>query len=396
MSVPLDSADKKLLVLSGCVLVVLTIAAVFVPTGQQGASPGFPSSYSTAKEGAKAAYMLLDQLGFHVERWTQPPADLPTPPAHTVLIIAGATAPATTDEKQQLRDFVEQGGRLILTEMAGADLLDLKGIDLASTDLDAWTSFTAEQPAPLTLGAPEVSMQSDVRWVHPPANLRRYYGDSGGATVAWLPMGKGEVIWWAGDSPLTNVGITRASNLTLFLNSVGAPGQTRVLWDEYFHDVRPGLWSYVSRTPLPWALAQLLLLGAAVLLTYARRSGATRALARESRLSPLEFVQTLGSIYERRRESTGALETAYSHFRFLMTRRMGTPSTAATADLIRAVQNRPGWALPGFSETIDQIDQAIKAGSVPEPKALAWIGELHGFAARLNLDPGFVGRRAVQ
>jgi hypothetical protein len=396
MTVPLDAGDRKILLLSACLLALLTVVAFLAPNGGEEESRGFPSSYSTARDGAKAAYSLLEEMGYRVERWTQPPGDLPISSANTVLIVAGPLIPASAEEEIHLRQFVERGGRLLITGMPGAALIDAKGVESTPTPAipDEWLTFRAEQPAPLTRHAPEITMESSVRWVHRPAGQQRYYGNSDGAAVTKFSLGKGEVIWWAGDSPLTNLGITRASNLVLFLNSVGLPGQTRVLWDEYFHGVRLGLWHYLARSPLPWALLQLLLLAAFVIFTYARRSGATRPLTRESRLSPLEFVATLGALYERRGEAAGALEIAFSHFRFLLTRRLGIPSTVPAADLIRSAQEKPGWEVPGLAGTMEQIELALKLRSVTEPKALAWIGELHDFAARLGLEPGLAGKQA--
>ena len=77
-----------------------------------------------------------------------------------------------------------------------------------------------------------------------------------------------------------------------------------------------------------------------------------------------------------------------------MTRRLGIPSTVPTADLIQRVQARPGWSVPGLAETMEQIDSALKLQKVTETNALAWIGELYGFAARLGLvrpEGGFMG-----
>jgi hypothetical protein len=303
-----------------------------------------------------------------------------------VVIIAGPSVPASADERQQLRAYVAQGGRLLATGMLAADLVGAEGVDPAATNADEWQTFTPEQPAPLTLHAPEIAMQSYARCVHPGASDQRYYGDNQGAAVMKFHLGKGEVVWWAGDSPLTNSGISRASNLALFLNSLGPPAKTRVLWDEYFHGVRRGLWHYLGRSPLPWALLQILVLAVFVIVTFGRRSGVMRPMARESRLSPLEFVATLGALYERRGEAAGALDIAYSHFRFLLTRRLGLPSTVSAADLTRSVLARPGWPINGFVETMEQIDSALKLKNVTEPKALAWIGQLHDFAARFGLE----------
>jgi hypothetical protein len=386
VNVPLDAADRKIVLAAVGLFVLLTAVAVIVPNESENSSRGFPSSYSTTKDGAKAAYALLEETGYRVERWTHPPLDLPPAAGNTLLIIAGPSLPASSEETIQLRQYVARGGRLLVTGMRGAGLVDAVGVEPIPADADVWRTFAAEHPAPLTRHAPEISMQSDVRWVHPGPGVERYYGDKDGAAITRFRIGEGEVIWWADDSPLTNFGITKASNLALFLNSVGAPAQTRVLWDEYFHGVRLGFWRYFARTPLPWALLQLLALAAFVILTFARRSGATRPLTRESRLSPLEFVATLGALYQRRGEAAGALEIAFSHFRFLLSRRLGLSSTATTAELIRTMQGRPGWSVPGFAETLEQIESALKLPGVTESKALAWIGELYDYAARLGLE----------
>lgn len=387
MTVPLDRADKQIILIAAGVLVALSVVALLVPNARQQSLTGFPSSYSTARDGAKAAYTLLEETGYKVERWTQSPADLLPLRGNTVLIIAGPTIPATTEEVRALKQFVSEGGRVLVTGMLSAAMVGANGVGPTAADPDEWHTFAAEQPAPLTLHAPDISMQSSIRWIHPLPGEQRYYGDGEGAAVVKFQFGDGTVVWWAGDSPLTNSGITRDANLALFLNSVGPPGRTRVLWDEYFHGVRLGLWHYLGHTPLPWALVQILALAVFIIFTYSRRSGVLRPMTRESRLSPLEFVSTLGGLYERRGEAAGALEIAYSHFRFLVTRRLGIPSTVPTADLIQRVQARPGWSVPGLAETMEQIDSALKLQKVTETKALAWIGELYGFAARLGLVP---------
>lgn len=390
MTIPFDPADRKILLMSACLLVLLTVVALMVPNAGEERSRGFPSSYDTSKEGAKAAYALLEETGYRVDRWTESPADLPSVAGGTVLIVAGPTVAATSEETIQLRQFVQRGGRVLLTGMQGAELIGASGVEPVPSGspagFDKWSTFAAERPAPITRQAPEITMESSVRWVDHVRGQQRYYGNGDGAAVVKFPIGDGEVIWWAGDSPLTNFGIAKASNLALFLNSVGSPGPTRVLWDEYFHGVRKGLWQYLGRSPLPWALLQLLLFAVLIICTFGRRSGPIRSLARESRLSPLEFVETLGALYERRGEAVGALEIAFSHFRYLLSRRLGLPSTATSAALILTMQSRPGWTLAGFAVTMEQIESALKLKRVAEPKALAWIGELHDVAARLGLE----------
>ncbi len=391
MTLPLDSGDRKILILSACLLFFLTVVAFLAPGQNSDASRDFPSSYSTGRDGAKAAYTLLGEMGYRLERWTQPPGDLPA--GDTVLIIAGPLVTASAEEQMQLTQFVRRGGRLLLTGSLSDTLIGVQGVKPASIIHDEEQTFGAEGPAPLTRHAPEISMESSVRWVHLRHGEQRYYGDKDGATVIRIPLGKGEVIWWAGDTPLTNFGITHASNLALFLNSVGPPGQGRVLWDEYFHGVRQGLWHYLAQSPVPWAALQLLVLMTFILLTYARRSGPIRPILRESRLAPLEFVTTLGVLYGKSHEPAGALEIAFSHFKFLLSRRLGVPPAATTTELIERVEERSHGSIPEFAATIREIDAALKLHTVPESKALAWTRDLYAFAVRLGLEPGLGGGR---
>jgi hypothetical protein len=386
MRVPLDSADKKILLLAACLLAFLTFLAVLFSPNNRASSRGYPSSYSAAPDGAKAAYTLLVEMGYGVERWERPPEDLPNSAKNIVLIIARPVAPSSKDDLQHLKQFVAGGGHLLITGVGGAAMIGAKYVLPPPPLQDTWQTFSAEAPSPLTRYAPEISMEAPAYWAHSDAGQIRYYGSDQGATVAKLRDGSGDIIWWGSDSPLTNLGITRASNLALFLNCVGSAPGTRILWDEYFHGVRPGLWHYLSNTPLPWALLQLLFLAAFLVITYARRSGALRPLPRLARLSPLEFVETMGALYQRKGAAAGALEIAYARFHFLLARRLGIPSTAPAAELILRMRERQGWTSPGFAETLAQIELALGRQQVKEPQALLWVGELYDATHKLGLE----------
>jgi hypothetical protein len=393
LSVPLDPGDRKLLIFSGSLLALLTVVALLLSPAEEVSFP-FPSSYSTAGDGAKAAYLLLGEMGYRIERWTSPPADLPEHPQNTVLVVAGPVTTPSAEETWRLRRYVVQGGRLLTTGVAGAKLISMNGPELEQRPYGEWLKSAAEQPGPLARDAPEIEMKGGTHWPHLMTGQRRYYSDQVGATVVQCRIGKGEVIWWADDSPLTNYGLTQASNLMLLLNSVGRPTTTRVLWDEYYHGQRMGLWEYLGRTPAPWALLQLLALAVFVLVTFARRSGPVRPIGHESRLSPLEFVETLGALYERKGAASGALEITLQRFRYLLTRRLGLPATAATAELVRGVGERMAWTVPGFAETIQRIDTAVKLQNATESDAVRWVGELYDYSQRFGLEVGIATGRA--
>ena len=386
MRVSLEAGDRTLLMVAGFLLVGTTVAGfLLMPPEGESASSSIPSSYSTASDGAKAAFLLLDEMGYDVRRWTNPPDQLPGPARGTLLVLADPALPATGEERRQIEQFVRRGGRVLITGMGAATLLPSTDFKPVADPDFGWHDFPARLPGPVSQQATSISMKASHRWGSKYPDYVAYYGNDGGAVVAASRLGKGEIIWWAAASPLTNYGLTRSGNLKLFLNCVGNPKEIHVLWDEYFHGMRAGLWDYLGRTPIPWAVAQMGVLFLALILTYSRRSGPIAAPQGESRLSPLEFVETVGDLYERKRAAAGAVEVAFNRFRFLLERRLGMASPASFESLDRAMAARGGWPDLELRETIRKCPEAVKSGHVSDKQAMAIIQLFHDFTRRLRL-----------
>ncbi len=392
MPVPLEPGDRKLLIVAGLLLGLMTAGTLLFAPGAASPSWGYPSSYSAAAGGAKAAWLLLAELGYKVERWESSPGDLPAPAANTLLILADPALPASVEEKQRIRAFISSGGRVLATGKNGALMLPEADVRETPGRASGPEKFFAQLPGPITRQAPEIALQPAPRWGTKRASHLPCYGDAEGATVVSYRLGAGQVVWWADWGPLTNAGLPRASHLMLFLNSVGPPDQTRVLWDEYFHGQRPGLAAYLGRTPAPWLLLQFCILAAAVLVTYSRRSGPVRALAPSgSRLSPLEFIETLGDLYQRKGAAPEALEVVYHRFRFLLLRRLGLPLTASLDQLRGGARDRLAWHDPEFFKMLQRCELAVKAPGLSEAEALRLIGQLHQYTQRWRLAGKFRG-----
>lgn len=361
------------------------VSLLLMPQESESASSVVPSSYSTASEGAKAAFLLLDELGYDVERWTDPPDQLPDPAPGTLLVIADPALEATGEERRQIEQFVRRGGRVLITGTGAGTLLPLTDFKPLSEPDFGWHDFPAQLPGPVSQQAGSISMMAYGRWGSKYPGYVSYYGDETGAVVVTAKLGKGEIIWWAAASPLTNYGLTRSQNLMLLLNCVGDHEETQILWDEYFHGMRAGLFDYLGRTPIPWAAAQMGLLFLALILTYSRRSGPVAAAQEESRLSPLEFVETVGDLYERKRAAAGAVDVAFHRFRFLLERRLAlaSPSTFETMD--RAMAARGGWPDLELRETIKKCPEAVKSGHMTDRQAMTIIQLFHDFTRRLRL-----------
>ena len=263
----------------------------------------------------------MQQSGYQVERWESPPNELPKNAAGTTLIFAEPTERPSSAERAAVSHFVSSGGRLVVMGAAGANFAPLSSsIPIPDSDLTP-KPFTSAVPSPLSRNAPEVTMVAPDEWKTLAPGQISIYERQGKTGAVWYRFGKGEVIWWAISSPASNGSIREKGNLALLLNSVGPPG-SRILWDEYFHGMRRSLGSYFAATPLPWAGLQIAFLFLILLFTFSRRSGPLRALAVESRLSPLEFVDTLGSLYQSAQAAPAAVEIIYQRLRLALARRL--------------------------------------------------------------------------
>jgi hypothetical protein len=378
-----DARDRQLVV--GAVIVMLVLLGltyVLRPAPAQQAV-GRPSTYSTDWLGVKAAFLLLQQSGYRVERWDSPPEALPAESAGTTLIFAEPSEQGTSEERAAVARFVSSGGRLIVMGASGATFApQSSAIPIPDSDLTP-KPFSAWLPSPLSRNASEVTMVAPDEWKTLAPSQLAIYGRNGKPGVVWYKFGKGEVVWWAIASPISNGTIRDKGNLALFLNSVGAP-TTRVLWDEYFHGIRRSLTSYFATTPLPWAGLQMMVAFAAILFTFSRRLGPIRMPAIESRLSPLEFVDTLGSLYESANAAPAAVEIVYQRLRLALVRRLGIPAKAKLPVLCQAASDRLGWTGSALFNTLSDAERAMRDINLDNGEALDLVRAIHGYLDRLE------------
>lgn len=385
MPLSLDASDRRLLILGAAFLVVISLLAAAVTPPDANDESSIPSSYSTASGGARAAYTLLEKLAYEVQRWEQSPTELPSNPTDYLLVLAQPVFPASAAEKQAIHRFVHAGGTVLAIGSSAAALVPEGSTAEYETEDFAWKSFPAVQPASLTRGVEHIKMTPASRWDAKLGSHQVMYAEGHNAVVVRYPSGKGTVIWWAAATPLTNAGLPLEGNLQLFLNSVGSPGEYTILWDEYFHGQRRSIGSFLAQTPVPWAFAQLCLVAALILITFSRRSGPVQVRESESRLSPLEFVETLGDLYHRAQAGSAAVSVSYAHFRMLLTRRLGLPVNAPVEQLHQAARERLGWTKPGFYEALRAADRGSRNPQVGNEEALRIVQALEHYTELLQL-----------
>ena len=384
MPVKLAAADRKLLLIFGAVVTVLLVAVALLQPAQEERAV-VPSSYSAASAGAKAAYLLLKESGYQVERWENPPRELPNDHG-ALLILAEPMWETDREHKMAVQRFVAKGGRVLATGVSGANLLPENHVRPSDPLKGGWQTFKPAIPSALTRGG-EIKLNAWMHWAQGSFAHVVHYARGEDAVVVSYKFGGGEVIWWAAPTPLTNVGIREAGNMELLLNSVGDPKRTRIFWDEYFHGSRPGLWADVSDTPLRWAMAQAGLLLFAVLFTFSRRSGPVRPLIEPSRLSPLEFVETLGGLYQSAQANQVALEVSYQRFQYLLKKRLGLPGQPTAAEMAGAVAQRLRYARHDFAATLTRCERAVGDPGLREREAVELVQALNDYSRDLHLIP---------
>jgi len=376
----INPADQRLLLIAGGAFVLLLCGVVFLTPGSGEDAGVVPSTYSSGPGGARAAFLLLQQVGLPVERWENSPVDLPGEGNGTVLILANPAERPNQAEHDALVRFVQSGGRVLFTGIISGDFFPPPFL-LPQPPNTRLQTFDAIVPSPFTRHAGRIRLRPVALWGALDGSQVPLYGDSQHPAVTTWKVGRGRILWWAAATPLTNARIADEENLNLLLDAVGAGEDSvdrpnRIYWDEYFHGERGSLWAYIANTPIAWGLAQLGVLGVAIFLTFGRSRGPVVPVASVSRLWPLEFVDTLGALYQRANATAAAGGIVYRNFRIAMTRRLRLPSDISDAALGQALGSSLGWHGHEMAQTLARAAAASRGEKLSPNEALQLVQDL--------------------
>jgi hypothetical protein len=162
------------------------------------------------------------------------------------------------------------------------------------------------------------------------------------------------------------------------------------VWDESLHGNSRSLWSYANGTPIHLVWGQLALVAALLLFSYSRRSGPLRPDPIVSRAAPLEFVHSLGSLYQKAGATNVAVTIAYQRFRHLLEKQFGVAHSLYADDpaLLQGLTSRFGAGAAGIQKDLLACENATGAENLPERRALALVQALHD-------DEAFISAKAV-
>jgi hypothetical protein len=378
----LTPGDRKILGIT-CAIFFLMVVAVVVLNRGADSKAEVPSIYSTASGGSKAACLLLKESGYQTTSWEQPMTDLPDGKGKVLILLEPVGYP-TKEERQQLQNFLRSGGRVLAAGRFAAFYLPENESVLQPSVTSSWERVPAVGLSPITRAAPEITLTPNAYWRVDKSGVA-LYGDPTKPSVIEYKIGEGNVLWLASATPFTNIGLKEAGNLEFMLAAVGKPLETQVLWDEYVHGYQRSPASHTTQRIIQWITFQLAICAITVLLTFSRRSSAVWLPASEVRLSPLEFVLTLGTLYDHADATSVAVEIYYQRFRYLLTRRLGLPVNCPVEDLDRAVSRRWNLHDEEFVETLRECESYRYDPAVSRQTALRLVQTLFGYAERLQL-----------
>ena len=381
----LDPKDRRMLyIVLGLVAVLFVLLAVFTPAQDPNRNQ-VPSSYLTGRHGAKAAFTLLQQSGYTVERWEQPLGDLAAQAGPTTVLILAEPFFTGKEDRKAIATILAEGGRVLATGYVGGLLLPQNAVTMGKEVTFAACEAKPEGLQPLAGGGPI--------WIVPrfswraksgmASKVRTAYTCAGEPVVVEYSAGKGHVVWWASSTPLENGSITRGGNLELLLNSIapagaGASAQgLHVYWDESLHGQVHTQWEYAKGPiwPLLWLGAMALAL--LVILSYSRRSGPVRALPQAPRTTPIEFLHALGALYRSTGAASTALQVAWERFRAQIALLTGQRTFNLHAvELAVVIERRFGFAAKGMEADLIAAEEACSDDALKPRRALALVKAL--------------------
>jgi len=380
----IDASDRRILLVAFSILAITLLISAAVSSAGDEASQ-YPSPYSASSGGAKAAYTLLSQIGYQVEHWRQPPAKLLEHGTSTVLVIAVPTENPSSEERQDLLGYVRAGGKVLAIGSNTISFLPHAAV-LPDIPHFARQTYRALVPSGITRDAPRIAMTPALYWRPDDAASEVEYGDDGHGEIVSFRYGKGQMVWWSAADPLTNSGITQESNLQLLLNSLGPAGSRTVLWDDYFHEGERTLAESLLASPLKWSLLQLGLLALVVLFTHSRRHGPVCRLPQTSRLATLEFVETLGALYERADATELPVEIAYERFRHRLHRKLGISTSDTSEQVVSRASARLGNLASECEKVLKECESARYRTDIAVADSLRLVKSLELFSEQLQID----------
>lgn len=376
-------------------LVLVGLNAIFMAQGNaETEQSGNRSSYKGTRYGTLAYFTLLKELGYSVSRLEVPYTELEARHVETLVIVMPSSEHQPSGEEiEALESWVRAGGRAVIADR------DIR-LDFADPKVSVTTKHTSGEqvravaPSPVTRGVRDVSVTpfAETLSFEPDVAAAHVAGDRG-PVVADMKFGDGRITFVSETHMLENGGIAEADNMRLALNVVeGVGGPGRIAFDEYHHgygassgNQAGGLREYIAGTPVPWILAQLLLVAVVVAYGVGRRFGRPVPLATERRTSALEFVSSMANIQRLARASDLAVENIYAPFRARLCRYANLPNTAPTELVATTAARRARVNKDPLQAMMRRCEEVLAGGGASPEELVTLVRTIRDYESRLAL-----------
>jgi hypothetical protein len=335
---------------AGWILPALAVAVLVGGTAwtlvvayERGKQTAAGSTHRSDASGARALFLLLEEMGHRPVRWTRPQ------PPRGALLVSVEPESASDERENDLLTWVHEGGTLVIA--AGPATGDEASRLPWSLGLTA-----AERP-----GGPRW-------WSRRPPSARVLRGTEAEPVVVDYHHGLGRVIALAEPRWLENAGLSQEDHLDLALEAVLGPGLP-IHFDEYRHGLRerPGLAYVLHRYGLlPAAFAGLCFLG---LVVWRTTPAAAERPAEEEAWGAVRdsLVEARAHLYARSlrpRDAAGLLER---ELRRELSSFLGSGALLPWKEVQRRVQERR----PARAATLRSLASELSALRSKPPAQLA-------------------------
>jgi hypothetical protein len=409
------------------------------------------STYHNGPTGLRALHDFLSESGYKVIRWRETPKKLLGEPGRlvTTFVVVGQTQiPFDEDDGRALRDWVNNGGRLVLIDRHLNDLapeslgwrifattLDSPNIDVdPGSSSDMTKGITALKPVqptvltsnvqsvlpsrfaarfivqpppeeaesqqptrpPMVVATPRENSKKRVEIDDgpPPAEMPPVYSapvvhiaDKHGALLVDYTYGLGKVIVLSDPYIVSNGGIKLNDNLQLAINAI--TGRDGVIAFDEYHQGRGvtgnAFAAYFAGTPVLALGAQIVLLALLMLWTNARRFGRPLPLAQVDRRSSLEFVASMAELQERSGAFDLAIENIYTRTRRVLARHAGLGYNSSRSEIASRIAERSTIDKQKLETVMRQCEEAINGRSINARQSIDLVKRLRDVEKSLGL-----------
>jgi len=398
------------------VLLVAVIAFVWFFSQRQPYShePIVRSTLSSNVESLLVYYALCERLGLEVTRSHGILVDGGLAGNVSVLFLISPQIPINDGELRFLRRWVGDGGVLVTT--ADCDrLIEYVTDDDVNVDFHMpWQLERMNDNESVTeVHRPEAPLARDVHGVcfsndnmldriaDGNVSVTPLFSDSKGVRIAEAVVGRGRLIVLANSSFMASGRIDQADNAVLATNlaayAVWRAGGRRIAFDEYHfgYGGAQGGWralvGVILNTTAGWAILTVTAAGVLWMIYKGRQFGSRYTPYTGRRRSKMEFVESVGTVYEATGANRVTFRQIYRWFLHRCAASAALPRNAAPGDIAARLAQSTGRSAGSLNRVFDHCRKALEMKKISRGRFSALIEALRKI--EMEISDGYPKRK---